>query len=224
MKILESITAFFSLQVDQPWNPEFPSAIVDQLNTLTNPERRALRSHLFNEAKRLQIKKSEYDVLDWLQECFNQIDKYTFRLHHVYFSPGLDIVDNLRDLIFQAKKTLDLCVFSITDERLSAAIKNSYNYGVKIRILSDDLKTKDQGSKLKWLKELGIPIKIDHSRFHMHNKFGIIDDRIIFTGSFNWTKTASRANQENLLVTTNHSIVKQYSDEFERLWEEMYKY
>jgi phosphatidylserine/phosphatidylglycerophosphate/cardiolipin synthase-like enzyme len=224
MKTTEIITHFFGTRIDQDWQSELPAEIVELLNSLTNPQRRDLRSRLFNEAKKIQLKSPHNDVLDWLHECFNQIDRHTFRFHHVYFSPGFDILDNLRDLISQSKNTLDLCVFSITDERLTRAIEGAHKYGVKIRIITDDMKALDNGSKIKMLKQLGIPIKIDHSRFHMHNKFGIIDNRIAFTGSFNWTKTASRANQENLLVTTNHSIVEQYEKEYEKLWKEMYKY
>lgn len=224
MKDLEKITQFLTEHVGQNWDPEFPAEIIAALNRLTNPERRALRSRLFNEARILEVKNPDFDVLDWLQECFHQIDRHTFRLHQVYFSPGYDILDNLREIIFLAKESLDLCVFSITDERLSKAIINSANHKVNVRIITDDMKTQDNGSQIKLLKEAGIEIKTDHSRFHMHNKFGVIDQRIAFTGSFNWTKTATRANQENLLVTTNHSIVTQYHEEFERLWEEMYKY
>lgn len=224
MKDLDKITQFLTEHIGTNWHLEFPAEIIALLNKLTNPERRALRSKLFNEARILEIKNPDVDVLDWLQECFNQIDQYTFRLHHVYFSPGFDILDNLREIIYLAQETLDLCVFSITDERLAKALINSANHKVNVRIITDDMKTKDNGSQIKWLNKSGIEIKIDHSRFHMHNKFGIVDQRIAFTGSFNWTKTATRANQENLLVTTNHSIVNQYHDEFERLWLEMYKY
>jgi len=58
----------------------------------------------------------------------------------------------------------------------------------------------------------------------MHNKFGIIDNRIAFTGSFNWTYTATKHNQENLLATSNFDIVNQYKDEFGRLWNEMFNF
>ena len=73
------------------------------------------------------------------------------------------------------------------------------------------------------LKETGIQIKTDHSHYHMHNKFGIIDQRVAITGSFNWTYTATKHNQENLLATSNFTIVKQYEEEFNRLWSEMFE-
>jgi len=34
---------------------------------------------------------------------------------------------------------------------------------------------------------------------YMHNKIAIIDGRILFTGSYNWSKSAEERNQENLL-------------------------
>ena len=37
----------------------------------------------------------------------------------------------------------------------------------------------------------------------MHNKFAVIDDEIVLTGSFNWTSAAANNNQENLVVVDN---------------------
>ena len=95
---------------------------------------------------------------------------------------------------------------------------------IKVRIITDDEKTTAKGSEIFKLERAGIQIKIDHSHYHMHNKFGIIDNRIAFTGSFNWTYTATKHNQENLLATSNFDIVNQYKDEFGRLWNEMFNF
>ncbi len=105
---------------------------------------------------------------------------------------------------------------------MAKEIVNCYRRGLSVEIITDDQKIFDRGSEIQDLRGLGIDIKIDHSQYHMHNKFGIIDNRIVFTGSFNWTYTASKHNQENLLVTTNGSIVQQFADEFGKLWNEMY--
>lgn len=51
----------------------------------------------------------------------------------------------------------------------------------------------------------------------MHNKFARIG-RNTLTGSFNWSKRADEKNRENLVVMT--FPVKDYSDEFERLWKD----
>lgn len=224
MKVIDVIVDYFSNQGIREWSMEVPKEVVRAINSLTNPERRALRSKLFNVSKKIELKSDTVDVLNWLEHCFDTIDRHTFRMHHVYFSPGFDILDNLKDLINQANSSIDLCVFSITDDRLAKAIKSALARSVKVRIITDDMKTLDRGSKIEWLDGLGIEVKTDQSRYHMHNKFGIIDGKVAFTGSFNWTKTATRSNQENLLVTSNHSIVEQYQKEFAQLWLEMHKY
>lgn len=52
----------------------------------------------------------------------------------------------------------------------------------------------------------------------MHHKFVIIDDKILISGSINWTKSAFFGNFENVLVTNETAIVKPFIDEFERIW------
>ncbi|MDD7725630.1 MAG: phospholipase D-like domain-containing protein, partial [Bacteroidales bacterium] len=151
------------------------------------------------------------------------IEKYSFRLHEVLFSPGQDIPENITFYLSQAKKSVDLCVFTISDDVLSGCIKAISERGVKVRIITDNNKMRDSGSQIKELARCGIEVKVDNSRYHMHNKFGIIDNRIAFTGSYNWTYTAKLHNQENLVITTNFTIVHRFIDEFTTLWEQMFR-
>ena len=53
----------------------------------------------------------------------------------------------------------------------------------------------------------------------MHNKFVIIDDKLLLTGSFNWSFSAVNKNWENIMITGNPDIVNPYIDNFEQLWE-----
>ncbi len=52
----------------------------------------------------------------------------------------------------------------------------------------------------------------------MHNKFAIIDELVLVTGSFNWTSQAVSMNQENLIAIENRALIKEYKSEFERVW------
>lgn len=54
----------------------------------------------------------------------------------------------------------------------------------------------------------------------MHNKFVVLDDKIVITGSFNWTYQAVKYNQENLLIVEDDNLVKEYNKNFEGLWEQ----
>jgi phosphatidylserine/phosphatidylglycerophosphate/cardiolipin synthase-like enzyme len=150
------------------------------------------------------------------------IDKYCFRFHNVYFSPGHDIKKNISKLILEAESNIDLCVFTISDPHLSKNLLYCAGKGIKIRIITDDYKTMARGSMVRNLAQNGILVKTDNSKSLMHNKFGIIDQRIAITGSFNWTLTATLHNQENILATSNVDIVNQYQAQFNRLWEKMF--
>lgn len=57
----------------------------------------------------------------------------------------------------------------------------------------------------------------------MHNKFVVVDDTFLITGSFNWTVAAVRNNQENLLVVDHPFYITEYNNEFEKLWNQFSK-
>eukprot|EP01097_Dermamoeba_algensis_P004099 TRINITY_DN2737_c0_g1_i2.p1 TRINITY_DN2737_c0_g1~~TRINITY_DN2737_c0_g1_i2.p1 ORF type:complete len:113 (-),score=34.70 TRINITY_DN2737_c0_g1_i2:122-460(-) len=93
--------------------------------------------------------------------------------------------------------------------------------GVKVRVIADDEKVKDNGSDILEFEKAGIPCKTDKGivgSIHMHHKFVVIDGNILLNGSFNWTKGACFNNRENIVVTNNPAFVKPFLDEFEKLW------
>jgi phosphatidylserine/phosphatidylglycerophosphate/cardiolipin synthase-like enzyme len=52
----------------------------------------------------------------------------------------------------------------------------------------------------------------------MHNKFAVIDNAVILTGSYNWTISASNCNQENILIIESKLVSNNYQNEFNKLW------
>lgn len=54
----------------------------------------------------------------------------------------------------------------------------------------------------------------------MHNKFAVIDRKVLINGSFNWTFQATKFNQENVTVLENETLAAEYAAEFERLWKQ----
>jgi len=60
--------------------------------------------------------------------------------------------------------------------------------------------------------------KKDPSYGLMHNKFCIIDDKIILTGSFNPTENGAYKNNNNLIIIESFYLSRNYEDEFNELW------
>ena len=117
-----------------------------------------------------------------------------------------------------AKRTVDVCVFTITDDRISNAILDAHRRGVAVRIISDDLKATEEGSDIARFRAAGIPLRLDRSPFHMHHKFALFDGALLLTGSYNWTRGAARDNQENFITTPDRRLIAAFAATYERLW------
>lgn len=143
---------------------------------------------------------------------------------HAYFSPGDACLNAILGAFETAEKSVCICVFTISDDRIADAILSAFRRGLSIRIITDNKKLHDMGSDIRELAAKGIEVRVDRSNSHMHHKFAIFDHARVLTGSYNWTRSAALYNHENILVTDNFSIVQDYSQEFERLWNKMEEY
>ena len=154
------------------------------------------------------------------------VDNELFMTQPVYmdtmFFPNEKNVDKLCSYISKARKTLKICVFTITNNEICKAILDAkYQNGAEVFIITDDECAKARGSDVEYLSRKGCKVRTDsEERFHMHNKFMLIDRKMLITGSFNWTVQAGKSNQENLLVVDHPYYLKSYEDEFDRLWSE----
>lgn len=164
---------------------------------------------------------ADYFLADWLQSIVNLINDLKSKIYTVSavkFSPVNDCTKSIIDFIGMAKKSLFICVFTISDNDISRAILAKYHEGIDVKIITDNEKQYDKGSDIQELHQKGVNIKIDETRHHMHHKFAIVDQKQLLTGSYNWTRSAGLYNQENFLILSDAFAVKSYLNEFYRLW------
>jgi len=136
----------------------------------------------------------------------------------VFFSPGRACLDTISQAIASATKSIDVCVFTISDDRIASALQRQHARRVSVRILSDNDKIFDLGSDIQRLSKIGIPVRLDRGQGHMHHKFAVFDHKTVLTGSYNWTRSAETSNNENIIVTVESSVVKAFEEEFDLLW------
>lgn len=140
---------------------------------------------------------------------------------NVYFFPNAKNEKYLIEMLRTCKQSLNVAIFSLTRDNFAKSLIEVFKRGVKVRVIADDECVKNYGSDIYTLAANGIPCKTDNSaQFHMHNKYAIIDESVIVTGSFNWTTQAINNNQENLLFYEDKDLAKQYLSEFDKLWKE----
>jgi len=160
--------------------------------------------------------------LKWLEQVVRTIDQVQSGVSQVrntaYFSPGKECIKKIIALIEHAKANIDVCVFTISDDNISRALKSAHDRNIKVQIISDNDKANDLGSDIYSMAKYGIPVRLDRSENHMHHKFAIFDNQQIVNGSFNWTRSATKYNEENILVSNDGNLVKQFAQRFEQLW------
>jgi mitochondrial cardiolipin hydrolase len=160
-------------------------------------------------------------LLRWLEQVVKTLDASVdppLVQADAYFAPGEDCLHKLRELCLVAKRSIDVCVYTISDDRLCVALIDAHRRGLAVRILSDDEKIRDAGSDVLRLRDFGLDVRLDDTAFHMHHKFAIFDGARLASGSFNWTRNASSGNEENLVVTDDVRLVRSFGARFEGLW------
>lgn len=139
------------------------------------------------------------------------------------FSPQHDCAARIVQLFDQARQTVDACVFTITDDRISDAMGRAHRRGVKLRVITDDEKQLDPGSDIERLARSGIAVRVDNSEFHMHHKFALFDGAVLLTGSYNWTRSAAQNNEENFVLAGEPRLLRPFAELFEELWHQFGK-
>ncbi len=184
---------------------------------------RFLRNRAFDIAREalLATPTAAAEVLRWLEQVVKTLDVASVGAiaeTTAFFSPGDACLRKLQALFGGAKRSVDACVFTIADDRITREILAAHRRGVAIRIVSDDDKRLDAGSDLDELLAAGVAVRTDATPYHMHHKFAVFDGSTVANGSFNWTRTASTSNFENLVVSGDPYLARVFAGHFESLW------
>lgn len=197
-------------------------ALSELLRELDPPadERLGLIGRAFRLARDELHDRRDAEVLDWLEGLVRTLfPRRIPRRGEAVFSPHQDCAARLVELLDAARSSAEICVFTITDNRLAKAILRAHGRGVAVRIISDDEKALDRGSDVFRLQEAGVAVRMDRSEDHMHHKFALFDRRLLANGSYNWTRSASERNRENISITDDARLVAAFGEEFDLLWE-----
>jgi len=115
---------------------------------------------------------------------------------------------------------LRIQAYSFTSPPIAAAVKRAKERGVDVKVILDKSQASPRYTVATYLRNARIDVAIDTKPAIAHNKVMIFDDSAVFTGSFNFTKSAQERNTENgMLIRGDANIVRSYSDN----WSARYK-
>jgi phosphatidylserine/phosphatidylglycerophosphate/cardiolipin synthase-like enzyme len=132
--------------------------------------------------------------------------------------------------IDKAQKELLVAVYAFTSEDLAKAVVQARKRGVSVQIVLDrEFDSINERSQGKFLEAQKIPLRRisgmkpavpERDAGLMHQKFSVIDRKIVLTGSYNWTRSADSSNDENLLLFRDAGpLAEEYRKVFFQLWE-----
>lgn len=126
----------------------------------------------------------------------------------------------------QARQSIDAAVAWLTDPVLFEALLRAARRGCRVRLaLLDDAINRQSGLNLERLRAAGgevfwIP-GAQGGQGSLHHKFCVTDGDGVMTGSYNWTRRASRADENMIRVRGDAALAAGYTEAFTQLLEQL---
>lgn len=137
----------------------------------------------------------------------------------VLFSPEDSAISHIIPYIQDAKKSIHFLAFTFTQPDLGQAMLAAAKNGASLSGVFEATGADSVYGQMTPLFCAKIPVRTDGNPSFMHHKVIIIDNRIVITGSLNFTDNAIQNNNENVLIIDNPTIAKLYTAEFQRVWD-----
>lgn len=141
--------------------------------------------------------------------------------HAVLFSGRNSLKSAFLNLIYHATNSVKVSMYLLTEKDVMRGLMDAKARDVDVQLILDHESMHPIYGKGLLLEKYGIPVHVYRNgllkgcgsagnRSLMHNKIGIFDNEIAWTGSWNATNPASSIHQENALITDDAYIVAQY--------------
>ena len=139
-------------------------------------------------------------------------------LIQVYFSPEDDVLDRIIPIVAGAQSNIRFLAFSFTDYPLAQAMIDRHAVGVDVAGVYEKTGSETEGAELRTFLCAHVPVRQDGNPRFLHDKLIVVDDRIVITGSFNFSNNATDNNDENVIIIDNPEIANLYMQEFGKVW------
>lgn len=147
-----------------------------------------------------------------------------FRFSVYYNDPGVDqftgtdkeIDLQLVRMIDEAESQIDMAVYNLSRTSVIDALIRAEERNIQVRMVGDVEETITSGYQS--ILRSNIPISLGNSSAIQHNKFAVVDQKYIFTGTANVTDSGFIRNNNNYLFIESESLAAAYTAEFEQMY------
>ena len=141
---------------------------------------------------------------------------------YIRFSPDDGIDDMIESLIAAAGESVYMLAYSFASRDIAERLESADKDGLDVIVICEDGKAyTDGGGQCGPLSEAGLAVYVDgYPDTLMHEKVIILDNSVVIAGSYNFTRSADKRNDEQVLVIQSRDVADQFLAEFDKILEE----
>lgn len=163
----------------------------------------------------VDVKECEKEVIEALNGFFAHgilAEKKPVR-NDAYFN---GIADKIIKDLDKAKVSIHVCIAWFSKQSIADKLVEKYKQGVDVKVIYYN----DHTNSKFGVNIDDIPFKaVRGSRGGiMHNKYCIIDNQIVITGSYNWSDNAENKNDENAVAMYDYDNASDFTVEFKKMF------
>ena len=164
----------------------------------------------------VDVKECEKEVIESLNKFFSHatvIGGVKPVKNDVLFD---DIANGIINDLEKARVSIHVAMAWFTNQRIADKLVEKFKEGLDVKVVSFDHPVNTRfGVNID-----AIPHKVIRGTRGgtMHDKFCVVDNQFVITGSYNWSDNAENKNDENVTIMRDYDSASDYSVEFRRLF------
>ncbi|AWY53029.1 phospholipase D family protein (plasmid) [Burkholderia gladioli pv. gladioli] len=128
--------------------------------------------------------------------------------------------------IDSARASVKVAAYAFTSTEIARRLVAAQARGVKVDMLVDAKETRDlsargyANSAMRMVLQAGIPVRAVSAYKTSHDKFLVVDNESIETGSFNYTSAATKNSENALWIESCPSIAHAFMRHWQSRWDQ----
>lgn len=131
---------------------------------------------------------------------------------------GLDV--NLARFIDTAQMSVDMAIYQLDLPNVTQALLDAKTRGASVRVVTDIdiLQDPEENPSFLRLEEANIPVVAGNPNAIMHDKFVVVDQAAVWTGSWNFTVNDTYRYNNNGILIRSPELAHNYTVTFEKMF------
>lgn len=135
-----------------------------------------------------------------------------------YFCPEDNCVSHYLEILDKAEKNVWCMFFDLTYDEIGDKFVELKKKGIDVRVIFETRQAGSQYNEFEKMQIEGVAVIKDKNPKTMHNKFCIVDDSYVITGSMNPSQHSQIANDESIIIINNKDLTNNYLNYFKKYW------